>query len=313
MSRYKRITFAVLLFSLFSFLLFFPEKALECAQKGLLLWYRNLVPVLFPFMVLSNLMIRMDLIRSLLRFLHPFFHFVWGTSLYGSYGILGGFLFGFPMGAKITADLQKENRISDCEAKYLMGFVNNLSPAFVITFVVHSSLQQTSLLFPTLVILYGSPILCSLIYGLRYRKRLAESKVHPQQNKTSLVQNQFELLDACIFDGITNITKLGAYIMLFSLLAGVLDLLPTKNTLLHCIMTGCLEVSAGVHAIAHMPFPFPVQYLCLIAVCSFGGLCALFQTLSIYKMKRDILRHYLISKMVTLGISFLLTLIFLTA
>lgn len=88
----KRCLFSCLLISMLFFLLLFPGEALASARAGLFLWYQNLVPVLFPFMILSNLMIRLDLISPVLRFLHPIFRRIWGTSVYGSYAILAGFL-----------------------------------------------------------------------------------------------------------------------------------------------------------------------------------------------------------------------------
>ena len=54
----KRILLTCLLALLLGFLLFFPDQALACAGSGLLLWYKNLVPVLLPFMFLSNLLVK---------------------------------------------------------------------------------------------------------------------------------------------------------------------------------------------------------------------------------------------------------------
>ena len=51
------------------FLLLFPQTALEAASSGLVLWYRNLVPVLLPFLILSNLLIRLDIVSSLLKYI----------------------------------------------------------------------------------------------------------------------------------------------------------------------------------------------------------------------------------------------------
>lgn len=48
------------------------------------------------------------------------------------------------------------------EASYLLGFINNVSPSFVITFLVTESLERPDLLLPTLLLLYGTAIL----YGL---------------------------------------------------------------------------------------------------------------------------------------------------
>ena len=161
----KRILLTCLLALLLGFLLFFPDQALACAGSGLLLWYKNLVPVLLPFMFLSNLLIRLDCVLLLTGLIHPLLGRLFGTSLYGSYAVLAGFLFGCPMGAKVTGDLLSQNLICEEEAGYLVSFVNNLSPAFIISFAVHQNLGIPSLTGPTLCILYGAPLLWALLSG----------------------------------------------------------------------------------------------------------------------------------------------------
>lgn len=303
----KRFLTALILLLLLCFLLLCPKLALQSARSGLLLWYQNLVPVLLPFMILSNLMIRLDIISLLLKGLHPLFHLIWGTSVYGSYAILAGFLFGYPMGAKVVNDLLQQEAISESEGEYLIGFVNNLSPAFVITFLVHENLKRPALLHPTLCILYGAPLITSMLFAPKYRKK--SGFLSPQKNKASKVPLQSELIDACIFDGIVNITRLGAYIMLFALITGALTLLPVNNALLQCILNGCIEITNGIRCICEASLPFFTKYLCLMVLSSFGGICALMQTLSIFKMKRKTLHHYLQAKAVTVCISAILTMI----
>ena len=100
--------FGCLLFLLL-YLLLFPARALSDARAGLLLWYRSVLPVLFPFMLVCSILIRLDLLKRALPFLARPFHRLFGCSQYGAFAILGGFLCGFPMGAKITRDLQSQS------------------------------------------------------------------------------------------------------------------------------------------------------------------------------------------------------------
>lgn len=302
----KRCLFALILLSMLCFLLLFPQEALTAARGGLLLWYQNLVPVLLPFMILSNLIIRTDTISVLLRWVHPLFHLIWGTSVYGSYTILAGFLFGYPMGAKVISDLKKQNALTEQEGEYLICFVNNLSPAFLITFLVHQCLRNPALTLPTLGILYGAPMITSMLLAPRYRTRFGEVK--GEKNKASKAPFTTELLDACIYDGIQNITRLGAYILLFSLLTGALGLLPIKSSLLKGLLYGSLEITNGIRWVSQaVPDPL-TRYLCLTLLCSLGGICALTQTLSVCPMKRRTLRRYLGAKAITALLSVLMAL-----
>lgn len=58
-----------------------------------------------------------------------------GLSGEGAYAFVLGLLCGYPMGAKLTADLYHAGKISRQESEYLLTFCNNPSPAFLVTYV----------------------------------------------------------------------------------------------------------------------------------------------------------------------------------
>lgn len=71
-----------------------------------------------------------------------------GTSYYGTFAVLTGFLCGYPMGAKTTSDLLNVNKISRSEASYLLSFCNNTSPAFILSYVVAQNMKERNLCIP---------------------------------------------------------------------------------------------------------------------------------------------------------------------
>ena len=125
---------------LLAFLLLDPVRASEASAAGLLLWFHTLVPVLLPFFILSSLLIALDGVSSLMGFLYPILHRIFGCSREGCFCLASGFLCGFPTGARITGELVRTRHISVEEGDYLLGFCNNVSPAFLIGFCVTKSL-----------------------------------------------------------------------------------------------------------------------------------------------------------------------------
>ena len=158
----KKWLLAFLLLTTLLFLLLFPVPALAASRRGLNLWFGTLVPTLLPFLILSGFLIHTGLVHIPASLLAPVFGRLFGVSPLGSYACFIGFLCGFPMGAKVLADLTRNGRMAPEEASYLLGFINNVSPSFVITFLVTESLERPDLLLPTLLLLYGTAIL----YGL---------------------------------------------------------------------------------------------------------------------------------------------------
>lgn len=109
---------------------------------GLTLWYTSVLPSLLPFFILSGLLIRTGAFRFLNRIFAPVLTRIFPVSSDGSYAILMGYLCGFPMGAKVIAELVAHQHISREEGSYLMVFCNNVSPAFLSIISVLPSLDS---------------------------------------------------------------------------------------------------------------------------------------------------------------------------
>ena len=110
---------SLLLCALCPLMLFHSAYVTEGAKNGLLLWYSFVVPALFPFMVLSGLIVSGGGIGILTAPFHLVLGPLLGLSKPGVYVLLAGFFCGCPMGAKTCADFLHEGRITENEARFL--------------------------------------------------------------------------------------------------------------------------------------------------------------------------------------------------
>lgn len=312
----------VFLFPLFFlYLLIFPQEALSSARDGLLLWYHSVLPALFPFMILCTATLRLGILdQALLRLYKPF-HFIFGCSPYGAFAILTGFLCGFPMGAKITSDLKGQGKITDSEALWLMGFVNNLSPAFLLSYLAYDQMQQPNIRWLFLGNILGS----SLLYGLVSSRRalppaasLPGTAGHlkhqmtfyaPDTNPSDAVNvsSFFDIIDDCISSSVSNIVRLGVYIMLFSILNGALAVLLPGEKLPALLLRASVEVTGGIRLLAQASLPLNLRFLLVNALCTFGGFCALAQSLGLARMDRKTFFYYIKSRVSATLLSMLLS------
>ena len=129
------------LIGLFLLMLFSPETVATGAANGLLLWYRQVLPVLFPFLLITGLLIRTESISLINHALFPILKPFLGISEKASFSVVCGFLCGFPVGAKSCSDLTDKGEISSAEGEYLLSFCNNVSPAFLTGYVAVQSLK----------------------------------------------------------------------------------------------------------------------------------------------------------------------------
>ena len=110
----------------FALLLCYPSASLFYAATGLQLWFECMVPVLFPFMILSGIVIRQNLTDSITGALSPFLSPLFHITPGGIYCLIIGFLCGFPMGARTVAQMYERGSLSRREAAHLLSFCNNI-------------------------------------------------------------------------------------------------------------------------------------------------------------------------------------------
>lgn len=262
--------------------------SLAYAALGLRLWYEKMVPVLFPFMVLSGTLIRMGLVESLIRPIRPFFGKLFRISDPAVYTILMGFLCGFPMGARTTAEFRNRQELSVAEGQFLLAFCNNFGPVYFLGFVL-PSLHRT-LTLPYLMGMYGIPV----IYGLFlrytvYRTRLQDTSMVSQPvTKSSVRVSLPDALDDAVNAAGLSILQLGGYMIFFNLL----NLLPRLILRQSHLLAPLLEITGGLQLLEGR---YPLYTLLLLP---FGGLSCIVQTAGCIRNTGLSLKKYIIHKLV---------------
>lgn len=295
MSMMKKLLYCLVIFILLAFLLIDPVHAVDASRAGLLLWFHTLVPTLLPFLILSNLLITLDGVAYLTRFLYPVLNRIFGCSRNGCFCIAAGLLCGYPVGAKVAGDLVREKRITLDEGNYLLSFCNNASPAFLIGYCLTDSLKRPDLLLPTLFIVYGTPFLLALF--LRHGRSFPNLST---EKKTSGSQISFKIVDVCMMNGLESILKLGCYIILFSMLARLFTWLPCPSAYVTYGSVGFLEMTNGIALVtADTSLPIPQKFFFVVSFLSFGGLSGAAQTESMILDSGLSVLAYLKAKLLT--------------
>ena len=280
MSRHPALTIPILI--LFFSMLSFPQTVFTGASYGLVLWFRHVLPTLLPYMILINVLICTPALHWICRITSTFLCPLLGTSYYGTFAVLTGFLCGYPMGAKTTSDLLNVNKISRSEASYLLSFCNNISPAFILSYVVAQNMKERNLCIPFFLILTFTPLMLSFIFRLFYR--LPESSCSfPQvtpgsfSNPSESISDNF--LDRCILNAFESVTKVGGYMMMFSVLIQLLaSVLP--NTIFSLLLYSSLEISTGIRLLFSSALYTTEKIILCAFLTSFGGWCCIAQTYS---------------------------------
>lgn len=302
-------TLCLLSIPLLLFLFLFPEKSFRASCDGVTLWFNTVLPSLLPFIILSGLLLQTGALDRLVRRPNPWCCRLLGLSPAGAWALLLGLLCGYPMGAKLTADLYASRRIDRPEADYLLSISSHASPMFLITFVVYGTLGSPSLLAPCLLVFYGSAALCALFFRVRFRR--FGLLVSPYKNEVSAADSAGALLDTSIMNGFEIIVRLGGYIILFSLYGALLRTLLAPLPALQTLLAGLIEITTGITCISRSGLPFAAQLVLILTCTSFGGLSTLAQANCVLSESGLSLRTYLCGKLLHALFALLLSLLFL--
>lgn len=297
-----------------AFLLFFPASSAQGASKGVLLWFNTLLPTLLPFMILSNLIVRMRITVPLSRILYPLFHRIFRVSKNGCYPVLIGFLSGIPVGAKTTADLTFNREISEEEGQYLLGLCNNASPMFIMSYISLSQLNRPDLRFILLAILYSSALVSSYLFRGLKRIREKNSALSSQSITTGTnadIGFDFRILDKSIMDAFDIITRVGGYVILFSIAAQIISDIWSTDSLLKFILLGFLEITTGIHQISSSSLSMDIKIALITMITAFGGLSGLAQTNSVISNTRLSIGTYFIQKVLHMTMALIMVIIYL--
>ena len=312
--RPKKFVPILLFICAFLYLLCRPQAASASVRSGLLLWYHSVVPTLLPFMLLTGLLLRLRLLEPLLPFLQRCLAPVFGCSGYGVFAILCGFTAGFPMGAKLTRTLLDQKKISHKEACHLIGFVNNPSPAFLLSYVAADQWQHSELGILLIGNVFGSALLYGILSSFRFRSVRTDPSRSGSVRAAAIhesPQDCFALIDSCIEDAVSATVRIGVYLIVFSMLVDAAASIPLASTPVGLVLFAALELTNGIHLIAHSPLSFQVQLVLIPALAAFGGCSVIAQSIGIASMDHDMLRSYLKSRPGVVMISCLLSFLIL--
>ena len=103
------------------------------AAEALSLCASSVIPALFPFLVVSSLLLALGLGELLSPMLAGLMEPLFRVDGLGSSALLLGLVGGYPIGAKTAADLYRKGLLSRPEAERLLAFCNNSNPVFLIS------------------------------------------------------------------------------------------------------------------------------------------------------------------------------------
>ena len=237
-----------------------PDQAISGAKDGLALCYNVIMPSLFPFFVLSSLVVDLGLAAYLGRAMEGLMRPLFRVSGSCAAAVALGFIGGYPVGARTALQLYQQGLCSKTEAERLLSFCNNSGPAFILG-VVGAGVFGDSRVG---LLLYLTHALASLVVGLLFRfyggsERSRSPRPQPKPIQAVTIPAAFtgavtrslqSTLNICAFVVFFAVVlQLMSACGVFTLLANLLSLAGFQPEWARRLVAGLLELSSGVSSL----------------------------------------------------------------
>lgn len=273
------------------------QVAIAYMQTGLRLCAASVIPSLFPFMVISELLVASGFGEVFGRFWGAPLGRLFGVSRQASTALLLGALCGFPVGAKTAVSLYDSGVISRAELERLMTFCNIPSSGFLIS-AVGVSLYGSHRFG---VFLFFTALLSSILMGLMGRlfsKPLTTAK-EITESRPRLPSVGVTTFTHAIASATASVLSVCACVVFFTAIIGCLSHTLSALALspaLQALLFGVFEISSGVNASVSLGDPVISAVICGFAV-GWSGISVHFQILSLGCDRGISFAPYILSKL----------------
>ncbi len=296
---------AFVCFFLFA-LLCYPKAMLDASASSANLWFSTVLPSLFPFLTAAGILFRLGAAEKMGRLLQPVMKPIFRLSGICAFPLFLGLLSGYPMGAKMTALLYEERKITKAEAQKVLAFCNCPGALFLIGTVGTGFFGSPAWGYA----FFTCAILGTLLTGILVRFLPSPSIPATSFSSQTKKEGFSSLFSSAISDALTTVVQIGGYIIffgvltesfrqtgVFALLGRFLHILPVSSDFIAAIGSGLMEMTNGAHLLSQAPDSAKLCLTSALFLVSFGGISILGQTLDILRSVPISSAKYVLSKL----------------
>lgn len=292
----------LLIVVIFLSLLITPNIITTEILEALKVFINTLFPSIFPFFLVSDLLISYNFPNTLNKYLKEVTKKIFHVEGASSFVIIMSMLSGFPSGAKYIKTLLDKNLINIDEANYLIIFTHFANPLFVLT-VTKGLFKNTQLSYIILICMY----LSNLILGFIIRPKQVKS------NKKSLETLKIPNFSTNLTSSIISSLKLLAIILgntcFFYIVTGLIMKLFYHNQLITILINGFFDITRGITSLTNLSGFTILKSILILTFLAFGGININMQVASIISNSNIKYSNFLIGRLCQCAISITLFLI----
>lgn len=267
-----------LLIILICLIIFSPEIMISI-DFSLNVFKASIFPSLFPFFVISKLLINYGFVEILSKNLSFFMTKFFKINPNCTFIFIMSLLSGFPSSARYTANLLDNNQINEQDANKIILFSHFSNPIFILNTLSMNFLKKPKIGFLILI----SHYIGNIVIGLFLRNYNISSSKNNIISKKPL---KFGLaLTSSIKESIESLLLILGTMTTFIVFTTIIDNVLPLNSINQSILNGLLEITQGLKSVSALNIPLNIKAAICSFLLSFGSLSVHAQIISLVKIK----------------------------
>ncbi len=278
MKKYNTLLSFFIIYILINMVIF-PSVYIEATLNGISAWAFNVLPSVLPFIFFVKILTTIGSMDKFTKFMEKPCRKLFKTPSSSSLVFLTSIISGYPVGAKMTAELYEHGKIKKSEAFKMCSFCSTSGPMFIIGAVGISMLANSLYGY----IIFSSHIIGAFLNGLFYRNLKAKEDDSIEIIKENKVKNKEKSsfdITSIVLDSAISMLIIGTIIAIFFVvitsLSPIFNLFPPKVA---SILEGMVEITKGCQDISKY-FNSKWAITAATFVISFGGISTILQSIS---------------------------------
>ena len=273
----KIFNIIIILLSIFVLIELLIKKSLvySSIMYALNMWVNNLIPALFPFFIISDILINYNITDYIPKIIKKICKYIFNITDNMLTIFILSMISGFPSNARNTRTLYDNKEISLEEANHILIFSHFANPVFILTTVSVFFLNNEKLGIILLVIHY----LSNFILGICFRNKFKYNK--KDSNCKTIINNNFgTIFINSIKRAIDTILIICGILVVFLLLSTIIVDILNLNNYNTMIVKGIFEITIGINELSKLSISTSYKLIITSMILAFGGISVHVQVIS---------------------------------
>lgn len=263
------------------------ESILKAVSFSLNIWKTSIFPSLFPFFVLSEIMVKYGFVEFIGTILKKVMNKLFKINGKAAFVFVMSIMSGNPANAKYTRELYQNGDLNEYEATKILCFSCFANPLFILGTVSLLFLNNKKVGLLILLCHYIGNIIIGLFLrnyhpSNQKEKTGLKTAINAMHEKRISNTNTFgQIVTNSLTSSINTLLLILGVMTMCLVLTTIIDNNINIGSILQSILNGSIEMTQGLKYISTEPIPLKLKCILSVMILSFGGLSVHMQIVGI--------------------------------